>query len=110
MRYGFASLIRNGVTTVVQLDGGPGDGGKAITRIGAESGVRLYYGPYCNGGDYFFDRAGQLERHEDEAAGLAALDRAGEAIASFDGSAEGRLRGIVVFDELFQAPHGCCAG
>jgi 5-methylthioadenosine/S-adenosylhomocysteine deaminase len=103
LRYGFASLIRNGVTTVVQLDGGPGDGGKAITRIGAESGVRLYYGPYCNGGDYFFDRAGQLERHEDEAAGLAAVDRAGEAIASFDGSAEGRLRGIVVFDELFQA-------
>lgn len=103
IRYGVASLIRNGVTTVVHFDGGPSGHGETIRRIAGEAGIRLYYGPYCNGGDYHFDAQGRLLTIEDEAGGLAALDDAAEAIADFDGSHEGRVRGIVIFDELYQA-------
>lgn len=102
-RFGFATLLKNGVTTVVQLDGGPLDEGATVTRIAGESGMRVYYSPVYNGGDYFFDAAGTLVCQRDEAAGLAGLRRAAAYIERRDGAFAGRLRGIFVLDELFNA-------
>ena len=62
LRFGFASLLRSGVTTVVEMGGGARDGGEAIVRLAGECGIRLYYAPGYNGGDYFFDERGGLHR------------------------------------------------
>jgi cytosine/adenosine deaminase-related metal-dependent hydrolase len=103
IRYGFASLIRNGITTAVQLDGGPFDDGETMTRVAGESGLRLHYSPYFNGGDYAFDADGTLIRLRDEAAALEGLAAAARFIERRDGAFGGRLRGMLVLDELYTA-------
>lgn len=102
-RFGFATLLKNGVTTVVQLDGGPLDEGRTVTRVIGESGMRAYYGPVFNGGDYYFDGEGTLVCRRDEDAALKGLKDAITYIERHHEDFGGRLRGILVLDELFNA-------
>jgi 5-methylthioadenosine/S-adenosylhomocysteine deaminase len=102
-RYGFATLLRSGVTTAVQFDGGPLDGGATVTRVAGESGIRLYYAPVFNGAEYFTDTDGRIVCRSDEEKGLADLRRAAAYIERHDGAFGDRLRGILVLDELFNA-------
>jgi 5-methylthioadenosine/S-adenosylhomocysteine deaminase len=102
-RFGFATLLKGGVTTFVQLDGGPLDDGATILKIAGESGMRLYYSPVFSGGDYSFDAHGRLLNSRDDAPGLAGLKTAEKFIERHNGSFGGKLRGMLVLDELFNA-------
>ncbi len=102
-RFGFATLLKGGVTTFVQLDGGPLDEGATILRVAGESGMRLYYSPVYSGGSYSFDANGTLVNSKDEALGIEGLKSAAKFIERNDGGFGGRLRGILVLDELFNA-------
>lgn len=102
-RYGIATLLKNGVTTFVQLDGGPLDDGQTMLRVIGESGIRAYYSPVFSGGDYCFDAQGALICQQDEEVGLDGLRRAILFIERHDGAWGGRLRGMLVLDELFNA-------
>lgn len=102
-RYGLACLLQGGVTTVVEMGGGQRDHGQSLLRAMDESGIRMYYGPAVQGGHYAFDREGRLHRDLDEAAGMAALDRAERFVGEHDGECSGRLRGMLVLDEFFNS-------
>jgi 5-methylthioadenosine/S-adenosylhomocysteine deaminase len=99
-RYGLSALLRSGVTTVVEMGGGePED----MVRLAGESGLRFYYGPVFNGGRYVFEADGTLRRLWDEEAGLAGIAAAERFIERHDGTHEGRVRGMLVLDEVFNA-------
>lgn len=102
-RYGLACLLTSGVTTVVEMGGGQRDKGESLLRATDESGIRMYYGPAIQGGHYAFDREGRLHRDLDEAAGMAALERAERFIVEHEGTCGGRWRGMLVLDEFFNS-------
>jgi 5-methylthioadenosine/S-adenosylhomocysteine deaminase len=103
LRFGLASLIRHGVTTVVPFAPGGSDGGAMMVEEATAFGLRIYYAPLVVSGRYHFDAIGRLHRTIDEAAGLAALEHAAEFIQKHDGAADGRVRGIVIVDEFYNA-------
>jgi 5-methylthioadenosine/S-adenosylhomocysteine deaminase len=100
IRHGLSCLLRTGVTTVVEMGGGEPD---EMIRLAGESGVRLYYGPVFNGGDYVFKGDGRLRRLWNEGAGLEGLTSAERFITRHDGDQDGRVRGLLVLDEVFNA-------
>ena len=101
LRFGMASLLRHGITTVVAFAPGGPSHGTAMLDAAAEFGIRVYYSPSATGGRYHFDDEGKLIREWDEAAGLQALDRAAEFISEHDGAQDGRFRGIMTIDEFY---------
>jgi 5-methylthioadenosine/S-adenosylhomocysteine deaminase len=103
LRFGFASLLRSGVTTVAEMGGATRDGGKSILSLAGECGIRLYYAPGYNGAEYFFDERGGLHRRWDEAAGLAGLERAAAFIERHHGAHQDRVRGLLIPDEAFNS-------
>jgi len=103
VRYALACLLRHGVTTVVEMGGEAGDAGESVVALAGECGIRLYYGPLCTAGGYAYDEAGRLHRRWDEAGGLRALERAAAFIRRYDGACDGRVRGMLVVSELFNA-------
>ena len=103
LRFGLASLVRHGVTTVVPFAPGGADGGAMMVEEASAFGLRVYYAPLVLSGRYHFDGAGRLHRAIDEAAGLAGLEAAAEFIRAHDAAAGGRVRGIVTVDEFYNA-------
>ncbi len=101
IRFGFGSLLRHGVSTVVEMGGGLFDGGVTMLRRAGECGIRLYYAPGFNPGTYTFDDRGRLHRSTDERGAFAAMDRAAEFIARHAGAYQRRYRGILIPDEAF---------
>src|SRR3954468_7100262 len=47
-RFGFAQLIRNGITTVMAFGGGSPAAARGFTELAGESGIRVYYAPQAN--------------------------------------------------------------
>jgi cytosine/adenosine deaminase-related metal-dependent hydrolase len=103
LRFGLASLVRHGVTTVVPFAPGGPDGGLMMVEEVAAFGLRVYYSPLVLSGRYLFDDGGRLHRSIDEAAGLRGFERAAAFIRQHDGAADGRVRGIVTVDEFYNA-------
>jgi cytosine/adenosine deaminase-related metal-dependent hydrolase len=101
IRYSLASLLRFGSTTVVEMGGEFGDDPTALTDIAAELGLRLYTTPGFSSANHYYDQGGRLQRHWDEKAGEAALDRAIEFAAQADGKHSGLIRAILVPFELY---------
>jgi cytosine/adenosine deaminase-related metal-dependent hydrolase len=101
LRFGMASLLRHGVTTVVPFAPGGPDNGELMVRTAAELGLRVYHAPLANGGRYHFDAAGNLTQIWDEPAAFKALDAAADFIRAHDGANGGRFRGIVTIDEFY---------
>jgi cytosine/adenosine deaminase-related metal-dependent hydrolase len=103
LRFGLASLVRHGITTVVAFAPGGPEGAAMMVEEATAFGLRLYWAPLVLSGRYHFDDRGRLHRTVDEAAGLAGLDAAAEFIGRADGAAGGRLRTIVTVDEFYNA-------
>lgn len=103
IRYGMASLIRNGVTTVVAFDGGRPDNGATVAGLAGEMGLRLCFAPTVTGARYHFDGAGNLRMEWDEEAGMAALRDVEEYIDAHHGSHDGRVTALVTVDEAYTA-------
>ena len=96
MRFGFAQLIRNGITTVMAFGGGAPDDGRTLAALAGESGLRVYYSPQANSAVNYFTPEGHLREKWDEAAGLRELDLQERFIAEHHCSHGGRLSGVVV--------------
>ena len=101
VRFGMASLVRNGVTTVIPFSPGGSDNGKFMVDLAGEMGLRIYYAPVSSGGAYLYDHSGRLGFTMDEKVGFAQFERAAEHIEAFNGAHDGRVRGIVVLDEFY---------
>lgn len=101
LRFGMALLVRNGVTTALEMGGGGQDGGATMTRLAGECGLRLYYSPLFTAGDYEVDGHGRLHIVWDERRGLEQLDRACRYIETNQDACDGRVKGILVLNEFF---------
>jgi cytosine/adenosine deaminase-related metal-dependent hydrolase len=101
LRFGMASLVRHGITTVVPFAPSGADHGRSMIDTAAEFGLRVYYSPLANGGRYHFDEKGALHQVWDEPAALRALDAAADFIRQNDGANSGRFRGMVTIDEFY---------
>lgn len=96
MRFGFAQLIRNGITTVMAFGGGAPDDGRTLAALAGESGLRVYYSPQANSAVNYFTPEGHLREKWDEARGLRELELQERFLAEHHGTHGGRLQGIVV--------------
>lgn len=96
IRFGFAQMIRNGVTTVLSFGAGSRDDPKLMTDLAAESGLRVYYAPQATGAENYFDASGRLQPLWNEKVGFEQLDRAVRYIEDNHGKFDGRLRGLIL--------------
>lgn len=103
LRYGMASLLRHGVTTVVNFAPGGKLEGKIIADLAVELGLRLYYAPVATSGSYHIDANGRLYQRWDEAAGMKALDEALEFIDQLTPTQKQVVTPIVIVDEAYFA-------
>jgi 5-methylthioadenosine/S-adenosylhomocysteine deaminase len=103
LRFGLASLIRHGITTVVPFAPAGGDAGAAMVEEASAFGVRVYHAPVVLSGRYYFDGEGHLHRVLDEAQGLRGLETTQAFIEKHRGKADGRVQGIVTVDEFYNA-------
>jgi cytosine/adenosine deaminase-related metal-dependent hydrolase len=101
LRFGMASLLRHGITTVVPFAPAGADNGRLMVETAAEFGLRVHHSPLANGGRYHFDETGALNQVWDETGAIRALDAAADFIRAHDGTNEGRFRGIVTIDEFY---------
>ena len=99
LRYGFATLLRHGVTTVLAYAPGGADGGAAMLEVAAEFGIRLVWSPIISGGRYWRESDDRVICEIDEAAGLQQLEAA--LRFSADLPAGGLVTGAVVLDEYY---------
>lgn len=90
----FLHALRNGTTTVIDVGGLRGDW-EGYARLVDELGVRVYGSPPFRDRNTFMDEKGRLYYDEDANAGTAGLKEAVGFIKSFDGAAQGRLRGML---------------
>lgn len=101
LRYGFATLVRHGVTTVLAFAPGGADHGEAMLAAAEEMGIRLYWAPIVSGGRYWLNDDGSVEREMDEAAGIRQLREAVAFVECHSGAMGGRLSGAVILDEYY---------
>ena len=96
IRFGFAQLIRNGITTVMAFGGGPPSAAHSFSEFAGASGIRVYYAPQANSAVNYFDDKGRLIEKWDEKVGRAELEAQEKFIEEHHGSHDGRFLGIVV--------------
>src|SRR5262249_59316356 len=60
LRFGLASLIRHGITTVVPFAPAGADAGTTMVEEAAAFAVRIYHSPVLLSGLYFCDETGRL--------------------------------------------------
>lgn len=90
----FLHALRHGATTIVDVGGLRGDW-DGYARLVDELGVRVYGGPPFRDRDTFMDARGRLTYEEDVALGRQRLEEAVAFVKRYDGSAGGRLRGLL---------------
>jgi cytosine/adenosine deaminase-related metal-dependent hydrolase len=96
IRFGFAQLIRNGITTVMAFGGGTPDAARTFARLAGESGLRTYYAPQANSAVNYYTEEGRLREKWDESRGIRELEEQERFIEEHHGTHSGRLQGIVV--------------
>ena len=101
LRYGFATLLRHGVTTALAFAPAGRDGGAAMLEVAAEFGIRLVWTPIIQGGRYWLNDDGSVDHEDDEAMGLRMLDEAVDFIECHRGANDGRLSGVIAVDEFY---------
>ena len=106
-RYAFAQLIRNGITTVLPITSmyyrrwaENYDEFAQVAAIAGELGIRTYIGPCYMSGMTYVRADRTLAPFWDEARGLAGLAQAIRFFRDFDGSHEGRVRGMLAPDRI----------
>lgn len=102
-RYGLASLIRHGITTVVAVEGAGGDSGATFARLIGEYGIRAYYAPAASAVDYFVDSSGRLVIRPNETKGLQGLERIQAFAEEHHGAYDGRFQAMIVLDEFYKS-------
>ena len=90
----FLHALRNGTTTVIDVGGLRGDW-EGYARLVDDLGVRVYASPPFRDRDTYMDAHGRLTYEEDVAVGQARLREAVDFVRKYDGSAQGRLRGML---------------
>jgi cytosine/adenosine deaminase-related metal-dependent hydrolase len=90
-RFAMAEMLRNGCTTVVDI----GVAAESHARIAGELGLRAYLSPAYKSSEYAVDGNGRLSYEDDEAAGMAGLERAKDFIRKRAGEYDGRLQGML---------------
>lgn len=90
----FLHALRGGATTIIDVGGLRGDW-EGYARLVDDLGVRVYGSPPFRDRNTFMDAQGRLHYDEDAATGRAALEEAVGFVRSFDGTAQGRLRGML---------------
>lgn len=101
LRYGFATLLRHGVTTVLAFaPAGPRDG-ELMLEVAAEFGIRLVWAPVVAGGRYWLEGDGRVVRELDDAAGRKSLEAAARFVEAHRGALDGRLSGVIALDEYY---------
>ncbi|CCF01120.1 putative hydrolase (plasmid) [Sinorhizobium fredii HH103] len=107
LRQGFASLLRHGITTVVDYyEPSNDDETGLMVEIAAEMGVRLYWAPATSGGQYWLEDDGKVTLELDEARGMAGLERAESFFDSYEDANGGLIKGIVTVDEYYASTPG----
>ncbi|MGO4441607.1 amidohydrolase family protein [Rhizobium sp. RAF56] len=101
LRFGFAALMRGGVTSVVAYGHGGDDDSALMRDVAAEMGIRLYWAPIITAGQYWLEDDGRVTTERDEEAGLRELDVAAEFIVRHGGSDSGRFQGLIAVDEFY---------
>jgi 5-methylthioadenosine/S-adenosylhomocysteine deaminase len=96
IKHAMAELIRMGVTTVIEMGGEVGGNVGTMVDLAGEFGIRLYVSPGYEAGSYYFDEAGRLHLEWNEEKGFRGLDRAVKFIEDYDGTYNGRIKGILV--------------
>ncbi len=101
LRYGFATLLRHGVTTVLAFaPAGPRDG-ELMLEVAEEFGIRLVWAPIVAGGRYWLEDDGRVVRELDDAAGLKSLEASARFVEAHRGALDGRLSGVIALDEYY---------
>lgn len=107
VRYAFAHLIRNGVTTALPITSmyyrrwaEHYDEFAHVAAIAGELGLRAYIGPCYMSGITYVRGDRTLEQHWDEPRGLAGLEEAIRFFRDFDGSHGGLVRGMFAPDRI----------
>ena len=101
LRYGFATLLRHGITTVLAFAPAGRDGGSLMREVAHEFGIRLVWSPIVQGGRYWLNDDGTVDYEADEATGLRQLGEAVAFIEQHRGANDGRLSGVIAVDEFF---------
>lgn len=96
IRFGFAQLIRNGITTAMAFGGGNAEAAKLFAELSGESGIRVYYSPQANSAINYFTEDGRMVEKWDETNGIAELEQQEQFIEEHHGSHDDRFQGIVV--------------
>lgn len=107
MKYAFAQLIRNGITTALPITSmfyrqwaETYDEFACAAASAAELGLRAYLGPCYMTGVEVVRADGSFYTHWDEARGLKGLADAERFIRAFDGAHGGLIRGILAPDRI----------
>ncbi len=90
----FLHSLKHGTTTHIDVGGLRGDW-EGYARLVDDLGLRVYAGPPFRDRDTFMDTKGRLYYDEDVAAGQSRLTEAVEFVRTYDGAAQGRLRGML---------------
>lgn len=90
----FLHSLKQGTTTHIDVGGLRGDW-EGYARLVDDLGVRVYAGPPFRDRDTFMDARGRLYYDEDVTAGESRLKEAVEFVRKYDGTAQGRLRGML---------------
>src|SRR6266581_3004742 len=90
----FLHALKNGTTTVIDVGGLRGDW-EGYARLVDDLGVRVYASPPFRDRETYMDARGRLTYEEDAAVGQARLREAVDFVRKYDGSAQGRLRGML---------------
>ena len=92
--YVFLHALRNGTTTVIDVGGLRGDW-EGYARLVDDLGVRVYASPPFRDRDTYMDPKGRLYYDEDAAAGQQRLREAVDFVRKYEGTAQGRLKGLL---------------
>jgi 5-methylthioadenosine/S-adenosylhomocysteine deaminase len=90
-RFAMAEMLRNGCTTVVDI----GVAAESHARIAGELGLRAYLSPAFKSAEYVVDASGRLSYEDNEAEGMAGLERARAFVHKHAGRHDGRIQGML---------------
>ena len=106
-RHAFATLIRNGVTTVLPIAslfyrawGETVQEFEDAAEAAARLGIRAYLGPAYRTGNQLVESDGTITTHYDEPRGLAELDAAIDFCERLEGATDGLIRTMLAPDRV----------
>jgi 5-methylthioadenosine/S-adenosylhomocysteine deaminase len=90
----FLHALKQGTTTIIDVGGLRGDW-EGYARLVDDLGLRVYASPAFRDRNTFTDAQGRLYYEHDAAAGQQGLKEAVEFVRTYEGTAQGRLRGML---------------